>query len=338
MANAVATSGLHTYNGKEVTTELFWKPQEGSDNIFENYKVMQVADKSNLYIPGNLTKIIKEYSGCGFSASGATTITDRIIITEKVKVNLEQCEDAWDDTIFEESLKQGVDIDDLRGTVVQRIILTKLLEGMRNDIARMQWFNRDGHSAADYAHYDGWLERAFDTSANLGYILDMSGNTSIETSGADDSLVTDGTLTAFRLLWENQSKVLRAIPRKDKRIFVTASIMDNYLTSLEDTQNERGHGNLEDGTPVVLFRGVPVVEVPGWDTHLDDTDNPQATKIGNNLIVMTMPDNLIVGSDITNPDNEIKTWYSEDNETLRFKAKLKIGAQILHPEFMSLMY
>lgn len=338
MANAVQTSISHTYAGKEFLTELFYKPQEDADDIFANYKVMQVADKSNLYIPGNLSKILKEYSDCGFSATGNLTISDRTITTEKCKVNIEQCESAWDDTIFAEALKQGVDIDDLRGTIVEDIIRVKMIDAIRTDIGRMQWFNKDGHSDADFAHYDGWLQLGFDTSANLGYVLDMSGNTSIETSGSDDTLVTDGALTAFRLLWENQSKTLRSIARLDKRIFVTSTIMDNYLTSLEDTQNERGQMNLEDGKPVVRFRGVPVIEVQGWDTHLADSGNPQATKIGNNLIVLSTPDNLIVGSDITNPDNEFKTWYSEDDEVLRFKAKLKLGAQILHPEFMSIMY
>ena len=90
MANAVQTSFTHTYNGAEFITELFFKPQEGSDDIFGGrYKVMQVADKKNLYIPGNLSKILKEYSACGFSASGNLTISDRVISTEKVKVNLD---------------------------------------------------------------------------------------------------------------------------------------------------------------------------------------------------------------------------------------------------------
>jgi hypothetical protein len=338
MANAVQTSFSHTYAGKEFLTELFYKPQEGSDDIFADYKVMQVADKSNLYIPGNLTKILKEYSGCGFSASGNLTISDRVISTEKCKVNLEQCEDAWDDTVFEEALRTGVDIDDLRGTIVEDIIRRKMIEAMRSDIGRMQWFNKNGHSDSDYAHYDGWLQLAFDTSANLGYVFNMGGDSSIETSSVDDTLVTDGALTAFRRIWTNQSKTLRSVPRQDKRLYVTATIMDNYLVSLEDTQNETGQARLEDGKLNITFRGVPVVEVMGWDTHLADSGNPQATKIGDNLIVLSTPDNLIVGSDITNPDNEIKTWYSEDNETLRFKAKLKLGAQILHPEFMSILY
>lgn len=337
MANAVAVSGLHTYNGAEFIDELFFKPQEGSDDIFGGrYKVMHVADKKNLYIPGNLTKILKEYSTCGFSATGATTMTDRIISTEKLKVNLEQCEDAWDDTIFEEALKSGTKIDDLRGTVVEDIIRIKMLEATRSDIARIQWFAKDGHSDADYKQFDGWIQRMLDTSANLGQLLDMSLNGSIETSSSDDTLVTDGAITAFRNMWSNQSKTLRAVPRNVKKFYVSSTIMDNYLETLEDTQNTRGHGNLEDGLGTVNFRGTEVVEVPGWDTHLDDSGNPQASIIGNNLIVYTMPENLIVGSDIINPSAEVSVRFSEENETLRFKLKMKLGSQILHPEFVSL--
>lgn len=339
MANAVQTSGLHTYNGAEFTDELFFKPQEGSDDIFGGmYNIMHVTDKKNLYIPGNLTKILKEYSSCGFSATGNLTIGDRIISTEKLKINLEQCESAWDDTIFAEALKRGTKIDDLRGTVVEDIIRIKMLEATRSDIARIQWFAKDGHNDADYKQFDGWIQLALDSSANLGEVVDMSGNTSIETSSSDDTLATDGAITAFRAMWSGQSKTLRAVDRKVKKFYVTSTIMDNYLETLEDTQNTRGHGNLEDGMLAVNFRGAEVVEVKGWDTHLDDSGNPQSSIIGNNLIVFTMPDNLIVGSDIINPATEVSVRFSEENETLRFKLKMKLGAQILHPEFMSLYY
>ncbi len=335
MANAVQTSFTHTYAGKELITEIFWQPQEGSDDVFSNYNVMNVRDKKNLYIPGTLQKILKEYSSCGFSASGNLTISDRTISTEKVKVNLQQCEDAWDDTIFAESLRTGTDIDDLRGTVVETIIRRKTLEAIRVDIARMCWFGQDG-AQADYGPFDGWLELALSSSGDLGQVLDMSANGSIETASDNDTLVSDGSITAFRLLWEGQSKTLRSVPKKDKRWFVTATIMDNYLTTLEDTQNEKGQTTLEDGTEIVKFRGQLLVEVLGWDTQLSDSDNPQKTPIGNNLIVYTTPENLIVGSDISDPDANLKMFHSEETETLKTIAKLKLGAQILHPELMSI--
>ena len=114
--------------------------------------------------------------------------------------------------------------------------------------------------------------------------------------------------------------------------------MDNYLTTLEDTQNERGQLNLEDGSTVVKFRGIEVIEVKGWDTHLADTDNPQKAGVGANMCVLTTPDNLIVGADVMSPANEVKSWYSDDDEVIRMKVKFKLGAQILHPELVSFAY
>jgi|10_taG_2_1085330.scaffolds.fasta_scaffold04364_2 hypothetical protein len=335
MANSVTTSFSHTYNGREFLTELFYKPQEGGQDVFGIYKIMQVVDKTNLYIPGNLSKILRKYTTCGFSQVGSLAISDRTISTAKVKVNLEECEDAFDGTVFEEAIKQGVEIDDLRGTVVEDILRTSLLKALGSDIPRICWFGVDGASSSDYDQFDGWVHLIGDVSGSVGQYLDMNTDANIESGGA---MVADGAITLFRSMYENQSKTLRAVDRSGKKFYVTSTIMDNYLTTLEDTQNERGQLSLEDGTTVVKFRGIEVVEVKGWDTALADTDNPNKAGIGANMCVFTTPDNLIVGCDVLSPANEVKVWFSEDDEVLRMKSKFKLGTQILHPELISFAY
>lgn len=335
MANSVTTSFSHTYNGREFLTELFYKPQEGGQDVFGIYKVMQVVDKTNLYIPGNLSKILRKYTTCGFSQQGSLAISDRTISTAKVKSNLEECEDAFDGTIFEEAIKLGVDIDDLQGTIVEDILRTSLMRGLESDIPRITWFADAAAGSSDYDQFDGWVELIQDSSASVGQYLDMNTDSNIEVAGA---MVADGAITLFRNMYENQSKTLRAVDRGAKKFYVTSSIMDNYLTTLEDTQNERGQLNLEDGSTIVKFRGIEVVEVKGWDTHLADVDNPQAAAVGVNMCVLTTPENLIVGADVMSPSNEVKTWYSDDDEVIRMKVKFKLGAQILHPELISFAY
>lgn len=335
MANSVTTSFSHTYNGREFLTELFYKPQEAGQDVFGIYKVMQVVDKTNLYIPGNLSKILRKYTTCGFSQVGSLAISDRTISTAKVKVNLEECEDAFDGTVFEEAIKQGVDIDDLRGTVVEEILRTSLLKALASDIPRIQWFAEGGASSTDYDQFDGWVELIQISSASVGQFFDMNTDSNIESGGA---MVADGSITLFRNMYENQAKTLRGVDRGAKNYYVTSSIMDNYLTTLEDTQNERGQLNLEDGKTVVKFRGIDIVEVKGWDTSLADTDNPQKVAVGANMCVLSTPDNLIIGCDVLSPSNEVKVWFSEDDEVLRMKSKFKLGAQILHPELISFAY
>lgn len=335
MANSITTSFSHTYNGKEFLTELFYKPQEGGQDIFDIYKVMQVVDKTNLYIPANLSKILRKYTTCGFSQQGSLAISDRTVSVTKVKSNLEECEDAFDNTIFEEAIKQGVDIDDLQGTIVEDILRASLLRGLQSDIPRIAWFADAVSGSSDYDQFDGWVQLIGVLSGSVGQFLDMNTVAAIEVGGV---LVADGAITLFRNMYENQSKTLRAVDRSEKKFYVTSTIMDNYLTTLEDTQNERGQLNLEDGSTVVKFRGIEVVEVKGWDTHLADASNPQAAGVGANMCVFTTPSNLIVGCDVLSPTNEIKTWYSDDDEVLRMKAKFKLGVQILHPELISFAY
>lgn len=335
MANSVTTSFTHTYNGKEFLQELFYKPQEGGQDVFALYKVMQVVDKTNLYIPGNLSKILRKYTTCGFSQQGTLAISDRTISTTKVKSNLEECEDAFDGTVFEEAIKKGVDIDDLQGTVIEDILRQKLMDGLASDIPRICWFADAGSGSSDYDQFDGWVHLIGDVSGSVGQYLDMNTVAAIEVGGV---LVADGAITLFRSMYENQSKTLRAVDRSQKKFYVTSTIMDNYLTTLEDTQNERGQLNLEDGSTVVKFRGIEVVEVKGWDTHLADASNPQAAGVGANMCVFTTPDNLIVGCDVLSPMNEVKSWYSDDDEVIRMKVKFKLGAQILHPELLSFAY
>ena len=85
MAELISTSFTHTYAGREVTDELFYTPQENVPTIESLYRIFNTTDKTNLYIPGTLSKILRKYTGCGFSAAGGTlTLTDRIISTEKV--------------------------------------------------------------------------------------------------------------------------------------------------------------------------------------------------------------------------------------------------------------
>ena len=198
MASFLTTSFSHTYAGKEFLQELFYQPQAKGEDIFANYRIMENVDsKENIYIPSALSKILKVYTSCGFSASGSTTISDKTITVTKVKAQLEECEDAFDDTIFGELRKQGVDIDDLRGTQLEDIMRRQIMGGLEADIPRIIWMAKATAASADYTHFDGYFQLFFDASATLACALDMSTSTDYETAGA---MSTDGALKALRQL------------------------------------------------------------------------------------------------------------------------------------------
>ncbi|MFZ9848612.1 MAG: hypothetical protein ACO3EE_10730 [Flavobacteriales bacterium] len=339
MANLIATSFSHTYAGVEYLSQLFYKPQEGRDNVFANYKVMpNVKTKINLYLPGTLAKVVRAYTTCGFSATGGTTtITDRVLDVNKVKVNLEECVDAVFDTVFEEAMKAGVQITDLSGTIIETIARTKVVEAIKSDVGRIAWFGKVGASSADYSMADGWVELFIDSSATLGQFFNMD-SSSYETAG---TLVTNGAYNALKYMYENQTKVLRQVAKKDKAFYVTATVIDNLTTTYEQlgTGNNLGLTMLMDGKQSLMFRGIPLIEVTGWDTDLADSDNPQAAFVGDNMIVLTMKDNLVIGTDVTDPSAELKFRFNDDDdEKMKITSKFKIGFQIIHPELVSFGY
>jgi len=340
MANVAQTSFSHDYNGREMLTEIFYKPQENVPAIEGLYRVISTVDKTNIYLPSKLTKILRKYTTCGFSAAGGTmTISDKVISTEKIKANVEQCADEFTDTIFAEALKTGVEVDDLSGTIVDTIIKRQFVLGVNSDINRIAWFAVDSSATnIDYRQFDGFFQRFVDASATItaDRFINLA-NTSFESSNGN--LTTDGAYGAMKQMYEKATPMLRSMAARDKVFYVTNTVYDSLLTTYEDTQSSAGLLRLIDGVDSLTFRGIPVVAMPEWDTNLADSDNPQASVIGDNLIVYTTPMNLVIGTDVTSPSAEFKIHYNDDDsEKMKVVAKFKLGVQFVHEDLLVVAY
>ena len=345
MANFITQSFNVTYSGTDITNELFYAPQEGSDDLMGIRKLPNVKVKTNLYLPATLTKIVRAYSTCGFSATGgAIDVSDKTLEVKKMKVNLEQCGDTFYGTVFEEFYGAGTDIDNLEDTIIGDIARKKVLEGIADDNGRIAWFGATSGASADYSQMDGFIQLFIDGSASLDKYVAMTAIANVEdTAGA---LVADGAYELLKYAYENQSQVLRKMPNSSKSFRVTSTIVDNLITTYEQlgTGNELGLSMLINGAgePQLKFRGIPVVEVRGWDTALADSDNPNTTtgiNIGANLMVYTVNDNLVLGTDVSDPEAQLKFRSNDDDsELLKIIAKYKMGAQFIHGELVGMYW
>jgi len=338
MANILTkTFSEHTYDG-EYIQGLFYKPQEGGQNVLSEYRLIpDVTNAKTLFIPGNLTKVLKSASGCGFTEGGQLAITDRKLTVCDMKIEFGQCFSDFVSEYHEMFLNQGSTIGDVQGTFIQDVVEQKGEDAFNSDVPRVAWFADADDANADWTQCDGWISHMVDTSAKLGQFLNMD-STAGETG---DALATDGAALILKNMWENRSKTLRRAP--NQRIYVTATVVDNLLDTYEDTQSSAGLLRLIDGeTRQLTYRGIPVIEVEGWDTHLADTDNPHYTGsglgIGSNLIVWTTPDTLLIGTNLADPGNDMDVWYEKKDEKVYWRIRFKLGTQILHPELVSLAY
>ena len=342
MANVLTTSFSHTYAGRELLSTIFYEPQENVPAIDSLYRVVDTVDKTNIYIPAKLSKILRKYTGCGFTAAGgAFAMSDKVISTEKIKANVEECVEAFADTIFYETdAKRGVAIDDISNTVIDQIIRNQFAKGMLSDIHRIFWFADANDADADWNQFDGLISLFLDASATIGAscFVDADG-TAFETG---DALATDGAKGLMKQLWEAMDASLRATD--NKQFYVTHTVYDNLLDTYEDLNSSAGLLRMINGTNQLTFRGVPVIPMPEWDLSLADTGNPHYTgsglAIGSNLIVLTTPDNIVIGTDIASGHSaEFKIRYADnDEETMKITSKFKLGAQFIHEKLVCLAY
>lgn len=334
--NQLTTNFSHTWNGVELVESLFFQPQLGQEvDLYREFQfIPNVKGKINIYLPQRLQKVLRADTGCGFSAVGTTTIDDKTLTPCKIKINLEECEDRFDNTIFELARRSGIDRNDLRGTDIDDIIQRQMAGAVREDNQKILWFGSDADADDFYGICDGFWRFLIDASSSIGHSIDMSNDANIE-DGAG-VLVDDGALTALKEIWRNQPGTLRVIAKRDKRFYVTSTIWDNLTETYEQLGTDSGLRRLEDGSETLMFRGVPVRDMPEWDDALSDSANPFQDEIGDNAILYTTPPNLVIGSDVTDPKAQLRTRYDEETELVRTTGKWIQGVQFVHGELIAI--
>lgn len=313
------------YTGDEAN-ELFFEPIFRDPSLLENFKVMtNVVSKKKMQFARKLEKIVRKYTGCGFTPIGKTTVYERCVEVEKMKVNIKQCIDEFTDTALEELLNRGQRINDLNDTLIEEIIVQLVIEGIRLDIQRIFWFSNTANPDPNYNQLDGlW-------TVHLPQLV-TDNLVPYYNTGSGAPLVAGEGVEILRTVYDNSSNELKGLPASMRKLYVTGSIYDQYR---EDIENGGGgdYGLLQmiNGAPVMTFRQVEIKANRRWDDVMsNDLGAPNS-----HLCLHTTPMNLVVATDIVNTAENLLVWFDELTEELYIKSKWKLGANYVHNSLMS---
>jgi hypothetical protein len=336
MATNVANNSLAaTYSGANLN-EIFYEPVFRSDDLMRNYRVIpNVKHKMNVYTSAALTKIVRPYSACSSSSDSGDTgtnqdfnIDDKVITAGRCRVALEQCTDEFFGTYIEEMYRSGVDVMNLEGTQLADAIVNRAVKGIAQDVVRLAWGGDTAATAGSgYKAFDGWMKLMGADATLLAARHDYStANHAAPQAGQAIGAIRD----AYDLAPAN----LQQIPSDQKKIFVTPKIFNAYLANLEGSSADLAIVNTTEGYTRVSFRGVQVVPMYEWDTIVADT-NPTMFEDGGvnytNGVCYTAVENLILGSDVTDPEGSFKVFYDDLEEKMFFRGYFKLGVQFLYP-------
>tara|TARA_R100000908_G_scaffold38068_1_gene17563 strand:+ start:13720 stop:14727 length:1008 start_codon:yes stop_codon:yes gene_type:complete len=325
MANVAKKGTFATYSGANLN-EIFYEPVFRSDDIMRNYRVIpNVKEKMNVYTSAALTKIVDEYTGCA-TASGSTQfdIDEKTITAGRMRVALEQCTDEFFGTYIEEMYRSGVDVMNVEGTQLSDAIVNRAVKGIGQDVVRLAWGGDD--STANYKGVTGWMKLMGDTTAvnnakSTLTVVDPAAPTAAE------------SINLIRKAYDAAPAALQQVPAGDKKIFVTPKMFNAYLANLEGSSADLAIVNTQDGLRTVSFRGVELVPMYEWDTILADL-NPTIMKSGTHEgtegLCYCAVENLIIGSDVTDPQGSFKVFYDDLEEKMFFRGYFKLGVQFLY--------
>ena len=329
MANVANKGTFATYSGANLN-EIFYEPVFRSDDIMKNYRVLpNVKHKMNVFTSKALTKIVQQYTACS-ATSGSTqfNIDEKTITAGRMRVALEQCTDEFFGTYIEEMYRSGVDVMNVEGTQLADAIVDRAVKGIAQDVVRLAW-GGDG-ATANYNQLSGWMKLMGDDATVLAARTEISAVAPTAPTAAE-------ALSLIRTAYDTAPAALQQVPAADKKIFVTPKTYNSYLQNLEGTSADLAITNQADGVLVVKFRGVEIVPMYEWDTILADTDPAMFLRGGVNGtegICYCATDNLIIGSDVTDPEGSFKVFYDDLEEKMFFRGYFKLGVQFLYPSLV----
>ena len=321
MANVANEAITATYGGAQLN-EIFYEPVFRSDDIMRNYRVIpNVKHVMNVYSAAALTKIVEVYSTC--SATSGTNqfdLSDKVITAGRCRVALEQCTDEFFGTFIEESYRSGADVMNIEGTQLADAIVNRAVKGIASDVVRLAWGGDVAGAVAGYAVFDGWMEL-------------MKAEPVLTQEATDPANPTaQNALDIIMKVYDGAPAALQQVAPADKKMFVTPKLYNAYLQNLEGTGADLAIVNRVDAAPRVSFRGVELVAMYEWDTILTDT-NPDLFNNVTDLtqgVCYTAVENLIIGSDVTDPEGSFKVFYDDLEEKMFFRGYFKLGVQYLY--------
>jgi|TARA_R110000823_G_scaffold166905_1_gene298913 hypothetical protein len=353
-AGDIALDGLGANYQGNYASQILLEPMFRSDDIMRNYTIYpNVKYKQNLMLAPKLTGITALNDGCGANACDPAgfTITPKVIEVMNVSVKQQQCWDEFKDQFIVESYRAGVNMPDLTGTQLAEVIINRIRHGIQSDVVRNMWAGDDAVAAGGATCSYKWADGLFKlmsaggaiNGTQLVEVVATGGTTKANTEAVGGTITSLDAITLLTTIFDGAPAELQQTPASEKKMFVTPNLYNAYygaLTSIANGTNngvDYGHSEAQSGVNYTRlnFRGVELVAMYEWDTALTVL-NPAlfncagvvggAADIKNGLIYAAKS-NLFIGSNVTDPDNQLKMFYDEVSDNMHVRSNFTMGFQ-----------
>lgn len=237
-------------------------------------------------------------AGCGFTPQGEAKFTQRQIVTGRIKIDTEFCPDNLIGKYNEYLVRVNAHQTDLP---FEEEIMDSIIDGIRAKMEKAVWQGDTASSDANLKHFDGLLKAL---NAASGVVKE-----SVQSDSAYDAIKT----------------VYMAIPehllsKSNVKINVSPAVYRQFLMELVEKNLYHYSGAQNEYPTEFVFPGTNVAVALA--EGLAGTQN----------IVAAQDSNLVYGCDMEGDMEDLKLWFSDDNDVFRLKGKWNAGVNVAFPD------
>lgn len=284
--------------------------QDNKDLIIKNFALvgtasrqrfgLQTGIKTSAYLNYlELNPTLQDGKGCGFSASGTATLTQRTITTAIIKVNMDICPDSLLGKYAEYLVRIGAKSDELP---FEQYIIDGVTAELNKKIEKLIW---QGDTTLTTNTDLKWLN---------GILKQLASDT-------DKVAVSIAHGTA---IYNAIKAVYLAIPEealeRGAEIYISPANYRDFLQAMVE-KNYFHYSGPQDAAPEEFV-------FPGTDVKVVKTPGLAGV---NNLIVASFPENFVYGCDAEGDLEEVKIWFSDDDDLFKLKVKWNSGIAYRFP-------
>lgn len=244
---------------------------------------------------------------CGFTPKGTTELTQREISVTKIKINDQICPDTLIGKWAEYEVRTSA-IDESERMPFEEFIAEMVVADAKAKRDLVIWQGdtdielTDDSTSEDIAKsmFDGFLKKA------------------AEEAGTVKISVAAGT-SAFATI----KKVAAALPAKFRatsKIFVSPEFFFAFVMELVDRNFYHYSGPQDEAPTELVFPGTRLRVIQ------------QEGLAGVNAIYASQTENMFFGTDLLDDIEEIKIWFSDDDDVWKYKIKFTAGVEVAFPD------
>ena len=281
--------------------------QDNHDLLVKNFALIGGGTRSRISIQTgikqnaninllNLTPTLQGGANCNFTAAGDAVLSNRLLETAQIKVNMEFCEK----TLLGKYAEYLVKVNAVDNPFpFEEYITNALTDELNKKIEKLIWQgDKTTYSSdSDLKWIDGFI-----------HILSAEGT---QASGTFTTAY-DAILGVYNALPEE-------VLEQGAEIYVSPAAFREFMqTMVSKNYFNYNPGNQEFGEFLL----------PGSDAKIVRTQGLSGTKV----VVGTFAKNLVYGCDMENDEEKFDIWFSQDNRTWRVAVEWNSGVQIAFPD------